>query len=75
MFKQLVQGLYDLFKLNIMHRDIKLANIFLTSDDIQTANVKLGDFGLATYSNLAKTQCGSPLYEAPEIRTAKTYNY
>jgi serine/threonine protein kinase len=54
----------------IWHRDVKLENIFLLSDDIRDA--VLGDFGLAIgmSSGVFDGQFpGSPQYAAPEIWT------
>lgn len=49
----------------IIHRDLKLGNLFL-SDKLE---LKIGDFGLATKINYAgerkKTKCGTPNYIAP----------
>ena len=42
-FKQLVSGMVYLHKNNIIHRDINLTNIFLSS----SKNLKIGDFGFA----------------------------
>lgn len=55
----------------IIHRDLKMGNIFLDSD----MNVKIGDFGLAAllmsgkdWTNVRRTTlCGTPNYIAPEI--------
>ena len=56
---------------NVIHRDLKMGNIFLDGD----MNVKIGDFGLAAllvsdkeYSaNRRRTLCGTPNYIAPEV--------
>lgn len=42
--KQIVNGVQYLHDNNIIHRDLKLGNLFL-NDNIE---VKIGDFGLAT---------------------------
>ena len=42
--KQILDGVNYLHQNKIIHRDLKLGNLFL-SDDLQ---VKIGDFGLAT---------------------------
>jgi len=64
---QVLQGVEYLHSVNVIHRDLKLGNIFLT-DGLQ---VRIGDFGLATKLDHAgekkKTMCGTPNYLAPEI--------
>lgn len=59
---------------NIVHRDIKLANILLTRD----FTVKLSDFGFAKFSNsemLMETYCGTPMNMAPEILFRQQYTF
>jgi serine/threonine protein kinase len=52
---------------NVIHRDLKMGNIFLDAN----MNIKVGDFGLAAllYSPEGRrtTICGTPNYIAPEI--------
>ena len=66
-FIQICMGIKYLHKNNIVHRDIKSANIFIDSNN----NIKLGDFGiikiLKAYMMYAQTQVGTPLYMGPEI--------
>ena len=45
-FAQMALGLKDIHKENIVHRDIKHKNIFLSSLD-KHPKVKIADFGLA----------------------------
>jgi len=51
----------------VIHRDLKLGNLFLDSK----MNVKLGDFGLAALlvddNERKRTICGTPNYIAPEV--------
>ena len=66
--RQLIETLVYLRQNKILHRDIKTCNIMLDKN----LNLKLGDFGLATYqNNQDKKQrysiCGTPSYMAPEI--------
>lgn len=42
--KQILDGVFYLHQHRIIHRDLKLGNLFL-NDELQ---VKIGDFGLAT---------------------------
>ncbi len=51
----------------VIHRDLKLGNLFLDSK----MNVKLGDFGLAALlvddNERKRTICGTPNYITPEV--------
>jgi len=51
----------------VIHRDLKLGNLFLDKN----TNIKVGDLGLATRLESAdekrKTICGTPNYIAPEV--------
>ncbi|VVC45273.1 Protein kinase, ATP binding site,Protein kinase domain,Serine/threonine-protein kinase, active site,POLO [Cinara cedri] len=64
---QILEGTLYLHQQNIIHRDLKLGNIFL-NDNME---VKIGDLGLATklqfHGQRKKTMCGTPNYIAPEI--------
>jgi|GEM_PF-3364050 len=68
---QILNGVEYLHSVNVIHRDLKLGNIFLTNGN----EVRIGDFGLATkleHSNeMKKTMCGTPNYIAPEILDGK----
>ncbi len=59
-------------KSRIIHRDLKLGNLFLS----EKMEIKIGDFGLATKVDFEgerkKTICGTPNYIAPEILEGKT---
>ena len=61
---QAVQYLHDK---NVIHRDLKLGNLFLDKQ----LHIKVGDLGLATRvddrDEKRKTICGTPNYIAPEI--------
>lgn len=69
---QLSQGLKCLHNLNIVHRDMKSANVFLTS----TGEVKLGDLNVSKVAkeNLLHTQTGTPYYASPEVWLDQPYN-
>ena len=61
----LCEGVSYLHSRAIIHRDLKIGNIFLSSNNI----VKIGDFGLATRLEIPRerkrTACGTPNYVAP----------
>ena len=64
-FIQMVKGLKALHDLNILHRDLKSANIFLFSD----GSAKIGDLNVSKVVNkgLGYTQTGTPYYASPEV--------
>ena len=74
-FTQLCFAIKYIHSKNILHRDLKLSNIFLTSK----GNIKLGDFGIAkilsSKEDLAKTLVGTPYYLSPELCLKKPYNH
>jgi len=66
LFKGIVYGLAHIHCRNVIHRDIKLDNIFLDNEN----NPKIGDFGVSrqiTKFEEMDEQCGTPAYLAPEI--------
>ena len=71
---QLIQALIHLHDRNIVHRDLKLGNIFLTGK----MELKLGDFGLAKKLSFREEKIsemvGTPAYMAPEILENKGYS-
>lgn len=61
---------------NVLHRDLKLANILLTEAS-PNAICKLADFGLARIlpdNGMASTMCGTPFHMAPEVFEQKPYD-
>ncbi|OHT03742.1 CAMK family protein kinase [Tritrichomonas foetus] len=73
-FKHIMGAISYIHNLGIAHRDIKLENILVTSQDC----AKLTDFGLckqaSTDSPMMKTTCGTLVYSAPEIIKEEPYN-
>ena len=76
LFLQVCMALDHIHSHKMLHRDIKGANILLTSSGL----VKLGDFGFShqydeTVSGVvANTFCGTPYYLAPELWNNQRYS-
>ena len=72
---QICEGVRYLHRKSILHRDLKLGNMFLTWD----MTVKIGDFGLATQHQASlssvSTLCGTPNYIAPEVLKKQGHSY
>ena len=56
---------------DIVHRDLKLENILLSTEDPDDhLNIKVTDFGLSEIKgkdSMMQTMCGTPIYMAPEV--------
>lgn len=72
---QIIKGLQYLHNNKIIHRNLKLDNIYLTNNK----ELKIGDFDLAVKLNFdgekRKSIKGTPLYMAPELLSEKEYSY
>uniref|UniRef100_A0A3Q2YSF5 Serine/threonine-protein kinase PLK4 n=1 Tax=Hippocampus comes TaxID=109280 RepID=A0A3Q2YSF5_HIPCM len=70
---QIVKGMLYLHTHGILHRDLTLPNLLLTSN----MNIKIADFGLATQLKLPNekhfTMCGTPNYISPEVATRSAH--
>ena len=68
---QLCQALKYIHSRKVIHRDLKLGNLFLT----EKMGLKVGDFGLAAQvffqGERKRTVCGTPNYLAPEVLDAE----
>mmetsp|Transcript_7785 Transcript_7785/g.14902 ORF Transcript_7785/g.14902 Transcript_7785/m.14902 type:complete len:527 (-) Transcript_7785:3970-5550(-) len=73
--RKMLTALVYMHEKNIIHRDLKLENIMMTSLD-EEADIKIADFGFAaemTTENMS-VYCGSPGYVAPEILNKLGYD-
>ena len=73
-FVQICFAVKYIHEQKILHRDLKLSNIFLCS----SGDIKIGDFGIAKILNnmdeYAKTLVGTPYFLSPELCLKKAYN-
>lgn len=72
---QLVLGMQYVHSCKVIHRDLKLGNLFLTD----RMCLKVGDFGLAAsvfyQGEKKRTVCGTPNYLAPEVLENNGHSY
>lgn len=70
---QIILGVMLMHSKNILHRDLKSQNLFLTKAN----TIKIGDFGiskeLSTMNDLAQTSCGTPYFMPPEVCKGEKY--
>ena len=70
---QLAQGLRDMHEVNLVHRDLKLLNVFMC-DSSEMPRVKLGDLGLAVRLSPGESiikRAGTVAFMAPEVLAEK----
>ncbi|CCI40740.1 unnamed protein product [Albugo candida] len=71
-FAQLVLAVAYIHGKNVLHRDLKAQNVFLTRKNV----IKLGDFGISKALSddvTANTACGTPESMSPEICRSEPY--
>ena len=71
-FVQTLKGLKAIHDLNILHRDIKCANVYMS----QNGCIKIGDMNVSKVAKmgLLYTQTGTPYYASPEVWKDKPYD-
>ena len=71
-FIQTLRGLKSLHDLNILHRDLKCANVYL----FKSGCIKLGDMNVSKVAKLGLvyTQTGTPYYASPEVWKDSPYD-
>lgn len=69
---QVCKGLNQLHSMDIMHRDLKSANVFMYNN----GTVKLGDLNVSKVmkNSLEYTQTGTPYYASPEVWKEEPYD-
>ena len=65
-----INSVYNCHSEGIAHRDLKLDNYFVDSDN----KLFLGDFGFATKEEYSNLPCGTPFYKPNNIASNKKYN-
>jgi len=71
-FQQILSGVEQVHRINVVHRDLKPENLLLTEDK----SIKIVDFGLSNIykdGQKLKTACGSPCYASPEMIAGHWY--
>ena len=74
---QLLLALKYLHDKNILHRDLKLCNVLVSSRNGGITRIKIGDFGIARSletSQMATTMVGTPYYLSPELCSNLPYD-
>lgn len=66
---EIIEAIEFLHKNRIVHRDVKLENIFIDKFD----NIKLGDFGCVAYGDSFKDTQGTYAYMCPQMKEKKKY--
>ena len=73
--RQLLEAIQHLHSRNVVHRDVKLNNIYIMNDDLSSPVIVLADLGAAARLNgeSAGDLVGTPVFIAPEVYEGKSY--
>ena len=73
--KQILEGIYQIQKINIIHCDLKPENILIKIKKSTEINIKISDFGSACFKNHAiASYIQSRYYRAPEVLIGHPYS-
>ena len=76
---QLLLAIDLMHRKGIVHRDIKMENILISSVEDKTEyEIRVADFGLAVFTledEPLSGKCGSPGFVAPEVFRGPNYSY
>lgn len=73
LFTKIIDGILYLHGLKIVHRQLSLNSILVTEND----DIKIANFGYShklVQHQLLTTQCGTPIFAAPEVIKNKPYD-
>jgi serine/threonine protein kinase len=71
---ELLRSLKQLHNMQIVHRDISLENVLLTSSDIRKSGIRIIDFGMSSTMRTFRERVGKALYQAPEMHNSSEHD-
>jgi serine/threonine protein kinase len=71
---ELFSGLKQLHNMQIVHRDISLENVLLTSSDVSETDIRIIDFGMCSTMRTFRNVSGKASYQAPEMHVASEHD-
>ena len=74
---QILCGLSYIHSRNVIHRDIKLNNIYIKNEDVHHPEIEIADFGCAAAydSSFDNAFVGTPVFVAPEVYQGVPYDF
>jgi serine/threonine protein kinase len=64
---ELLSGLKELHDMQIVHRDISVENVLLTSSDVSIAGIRIIDFAVSSTRRTSRSVTCKESYQAPEM--------